>query len=330
MSGVKSANVSPPSARRTAGGGGPADDALSHLLHDLRISGVDYGHQQLSEPWAIAFPKSAAARLHCIVEGGAWLAVEGEPPRALSRGDVVFLPRGLAHVLHGTAGRPTPHIAEWSSDQAGGEGFSSSASEPPDAVIVSCGVAFNEPCLHPLLALMPEVLTVPGAHCDPVIKSLLTAMADEILVPKIGGATVLGRLADVVMTRVIRAWVETDQAQSQGWLTALRDPKLGRALGAMHRDLARAWTTADLARTAGLSRSVFAERFTTVMGQSPGRYLAALRIQTASRMLKEKRLGAAVIAQRLGYRSTPSFSRAVKRHLGRSPGELRRGAPTQD
>ncbi len=306
--------------------GGPAEDALSRLLHDLRITGVSYGYGRLSAPWGIEFPDEDAARLHCVIEGEAWLSVDGEPPRKLGAGDVAFLARGTTHALRGAQGGPVTCVHDLETETVGDRVYTLQPCLRPDAVIASCSVTFHEPCLHPLLELMPTVLTTSGAQADPTLTVLLEAMSDEIIAPKIGGATVLARLADVVVTRIIRSWVNSDEAQTQGWLSVLRDPRIGRALSAMHRAPGQAWTLIELAEISGLSRSVFAERFATTMGQPPARYLVRLRMLLASRLLKEQRLGISVVAHRLGYLSVPAFSRAIKRHLGQSPGDLRRGS----
>lgn len=304
--------------------GEPAEDALSGLLHDLRITGVSYGYGRLAAPWGISFPEEEAARLHCVLEGEAWLAIKDQPTRRLLNGDVAFLPRGEGHFLRGAENGPTTCIHDPKTHGIGEMPYSIKPCTRPDAVIASCSVTFQEPCLHPLLALMPTVVTA-TCDTDPTLRVLLAALAEEIVTPKIGGATVLARLADVVVTRVIRAWVHSGKAEPQSWLAVLREPQIGRALSAMHRDPGRPWSLPELARIAGLSRSVFAERFSTTMGAPPARYLVRLRMLLASRLLKEQGLGISLVARRLGYQSVPAFSRSVKRHLGRSPGELRRG-----
>lgn len=305
---------------------GVSDDALSLLLGDLRIIGTAYGHGRLAAPWGISFPHEGAARLHVVLEGQAWLTLDGEAPQRLARGDAVFLPRGGKHLLTSAPDGKATCVSqlEMTSVAERVYCFDDCDCDRAETVLACCSVTFNEPCLHPLLAMMPPAPTVSGARCDRTLTTLLEAMAEEILAPKIGGATVLTRLADVVVTRLIRSWVEAQSAQGEPWLAALRDPRLGRALAAMHRDPARDWTIAELAKTAGVSRSIFAERFAQTTGYPPARYLARLRMGLASRMLKEKRMSIGAVAQRLGYQSTPAFSRALKRHLGRSPGALRR------
>jgi transcriptional regulator GlxA family with amidase domain len=175
--------------------------------------------------------------------------------------------------------------------------------------------------------MMPEVLHVPGGgRDDAALAVLLDTMATEVREQRMGAATVMARLADIVVTRVVRAWVETQAGSATGWLAAIRDPQIGVALAAFHKTPERAWDVAALAAAAHLSRSQFSERFTASLGVAPAHYVATWRMHLATRWLASERLSVREVASRLGYDSEPSFSRAFKRIVGRPPGELRRGA----
>jgi len=108
------------------------------------------------------------------------------------------------------------------------------------------------------------------------------------------------------------------------WLAGLRDPFVGRALAALHRSPARAWTIESLARDAGLSRSAMAERFTQFVGRPPMHYLTNWRMQLAANHLLSGMDSIAVIANRVGYESEAAFSRAFKKLVGAPPSEWRR------
>jgi AraC-like DNA-binding protein len=131
------------------------------------------------------------------------------------------------------------------------------------------------------------------------------------------------RLADIVITRVIRAWAESQAEGTRGWLGAIKDPQIGIALAAIHRDPGRAWSVESLADVSKVSRSVFAERFNAVVGMPPARYLARWRVHVASGWLRSDRVTVAEAADRLGYDSEAAFSRAFKRISGVAPSTLR-------
>jgi transcriptional regulator GlxA family with amidase domain len=106
---------------------------------------------------------------------------------------------------------------------------------------------------------------------------------------------------------------------------AMRDPRLSLSLLALHRDPGRDWTVEALAAESNTSRSVFADRFQSVIGTAPLRYVTELRMQLASQWLSQQSLSIEVVAERLGYASQAAFSRAYKRVMGQSPGVTRRG-----
>jgi len=300
-------------------------DALSEILQDLRPTGVAYGHCRFRRPWGFAISAEPVARLRVVIAGECWLRLPGREPLRLAPGDAAFLPDGVAHVIADAPSGPTRPLAELPTETIGEHAFRMTvAGDGDETLMACCSVRFDQPALHPLLALMAPVIVVRCAACgDPTLRALFDAMADEVMASRIGGATILARLADVVIARLIRGWAEEESAPT-GWLAALRDKRVGRALAAIHREPGRAWPLDELAARAGLSRSVFCERFATLVGVAPGRYLARWRMRLASQWLQRERLSIAEAAARLGYGSEAAFSRAFKRVVGAAPSELRR------
>jgi AraC-like DNA-binding protein len=128
-----------------------------------------------------------------------------------------------------------------------------------------------------------------------------------------------------MFVEVLRRYIETLPPEQRGWLAGLRDDAIGRALGLLHGDPAHAWTLDELAAGVAMSRSVFADRFTTLVGQPPMQYLAHWRMQLAASRLAAGSAKIAAIAEQVGYESEEAFSRAFKRLMGVSPGAWRRG-----
>jgi AraC-like DNA-binding protein len=141
--------------------------------------------------------------------------------------------------------------------------------------------------------------------------------------PRMGGQCVLGRLSELMFVDVVRHYLETLPADRMGWLAGLRDPFVGRALAALHRNPATAWTIESVARNVGLSRSALAERFTQFVGQPPMHYLMNWRMQLAANHLRSGIESVAVVANLVGYESEAAFSRAFKKAVGVPPSQWR-------
>jgi len=135
----------------------------------------------------------------------------------------------------------------------------------------------------------------------------------------------MAKLSEILLVEAIRRYAETLSDDQTGWLAALRDPFLARAVARLHADIAAAWTVDALARRVGLSRSALAERFTRVLGMPPMQYLAKWRMHVAAHELRASGKSIAQIAELVGYDSEASFTRAFKRALGVPPAAWRRG-----
>jgi AraC-like DNA-binding protein len=301
-------------------------DALSEVLHDFRLTGVSYGRCQLRHPWGISFPEQALLRIHVVCRGQPWLFTEATGWQLLQEGDVVLLPQGVAHRLASAPEIPcTPVDANAVAHYGGNVCDLVQPGEGAGATLFCGTMALDAHALHPLIALMPPVLrSCDVLRQDPMMLPLVEAMAVEAETARVGGGTVLSRMADLLATHVIRAWVDCCETRAQGWLAAIRDPRISQALAAIHRDPGRNWTLAGLALVAGQSRSVFAERFSALMGEGPAHYVARWRMKLAHERLRQPNATVATVAADLGYESEASFSRAFKRVTGRAPGSVRR------
>lgn len=302
-----------------------ASDPLSEVLRDLSIAGVGYARCELTAPWGLEFPAEDVVRFHLVVDGPCFLRV-GREWTELAVGDVVLLPHGAGHALADRKRGKTTLIDRLEPTEVSERSFRlDTGGGGGRTLLACCTVEIGSPAIHPVLSLMPPLLHVKnGSGTDDVLPILLGAMSAEVTEERIGAATVLARLADVVIARVIRAWIEARKGDTSGWLAAIRDPKMGRAIAAIHREPGAPWSVESLAEVARSSRSAFSERFTAVVGMSPGRYVTKWRMHVASSWLREQKLTVAETASRLGYDSEASFSRAFKRDVGVPPSALRR------
>jgi len=176
-----------------------------------------------------------------------------------------------------------------------------------------------------LLSALPPLVRIDAADLPPgnLLQPLLQLMADEARHLRTGGEAVITRLADILVIRAIRHWLQHDATAQTGWLGALKDKRIGGALALIHRDPARGWTVASLAPASNMSRSAFAQRFTALVGVPVLEYLTVWRMNLLHTWLAQG-LSMAEVAGRTGYQSEAAFARAFKRVRGTAPGRLRR------
>lgn len=307
-------------------------DPLGEALHFLRLSGTFYCRSELSAPWALALPpRKECLSFHVVTSGHCWLELEGAEPRLLRPGDLALVPHGEGHRLSSAPGTPAPRIDELQHEHVSDRYAILRHGGGGAATGLVCGaVRFDHPAANDLVRLLPEMIHVEassalhGAMSD-WMQSTLRLMAVEARELRPGGETVITRLADILVIQAIRSWIEQDREAQSGWLGALRDAQIGRAIALIQRDPARAWTVAALAHEVGMSRSAFAARFTELVGDPAMQYVARWRMYVALTWLKDGDVGIADLAERVGYRSQAAFSRAFKRFIGVSPGAIRRG-----
>jgi AraC-like DNA-binding protein len=297
------------------------EDPLTDMLRGLRLDGVDYGRCELREPWAIHFPAQEAARFHFVGQRACWFLSPSKDWKELAPGDAVLLPRGADHVLASAKNvRPVP-LNHYSIEDVSGNYFNVEGGGEGAKTLLFCGsMKFNVDGGHPLLRMMPELMTACAlAEIEPDIPPLLDAMTREVTGNRIGSGGIVARLADVLAARIVRAWVERGCGDSSGWLAAVRNPEIGRVLAAIHLKPEEDWNVESLAKLMGASRSGFAERFARLVGETPARYVAEVRMRQAQQWLAQDRLRISVVARKLGYESEASFSRAFKRVIGVAP-----------
>ncbi|MCM5682366.1 AraC family transcriptional regulator [Schlegelella sp. S2-27] len=318
---------------RPRGGPPGVPDTLTEILLGLRLDGVEYGRCLLRRPWAVAFPAQRAARFHFVASGGSWLRTASTEWVRLNPGDAVLLPRGSFHVIASSPDAPAVDIDSLARVAVSENIYlvrgdtepavEAAGATPPD--VMFCGaMRFNLDPLHPLMTMMPDVMRAGDlAQRDPTVPALLEAMEREVELDRIGACGILARLADVLAATIIRAWVECACSDATGWIAAVRCPKVGKVLAAIHAEPERDWSVPVLAELMGASRSSFAEAFTRTVGESPAKYVAKVKMFQARRWIAQDGMRIAVAAHRLGYDSEASFSRAFKRVIGHPPSVAR-------
>lgn len=320
-------------------------DVLSDVLRVIRLSGAVFFTADLATPWCVRSEESTQlARVliptaecliffHIVTEGTCWIELGDREPVALDAGDVVVFPRGDTHVMRSEGSvapvslakvLPPPPYTDPLRLELGGDG--------PHVHLV-CGYLHCERRFLPLFGALPPMLVVRrrgedegrgSAPSSVWLKTTVRYLTSEATSRHPGNGAMLTRLTELMFVEVLRRHMEELPDDQTGWLAALRDPQVGTALERIHDDPARPWEVEELARTAGMSRSSFAERFAELVGQSPIRYVTEWRMQIARRLLAGERMSVAEVAGQVGYESEYAFNRAFKREVGEPPAAWRR------
>jgi AraC-like DNA-binding protein len=261
-----------------------------------------------------------------VTSGHCWVEIEGQTPLFMPEGSLVLIPRGMRHKLRGNPGDRTTRLEDIPIERIGDrfEHMRFGGGGRPTTVTYY-GVRFDPYLADRLIRILPDMMQL-RTHVDDGswLHSTINFIAREARQRLPGSETVITRLADILVIQAIRSWIESVREEEQGWIAALHDPHIGKAMSLMHRMPERDWRVASLAREVGMSRSGFSARFTALAGESVLRYLTGLRMQLAHRELRETSDRLARIAERVGYRSEPAFNRAFKRVFGMPPGALRK------
>jgi AraC-like DNA-binding protein len=306
-----------------------SSDPFSDILEFTRAESLVTGGFNAGGRWAIGFPAPDKIKFGAVVRGRCWVRIEGESEAAIMEaGDVGLLSARRSFVLSsdletaaveamdlfGRARSNSVHLGE-------GDDFSYLGGH------VLLDVASRElladalpPWIH-IRAVSPEAAA---------FRLLLDQLVQERSSNMPGSKLASEQLAQLLFIQILRAHMATSKTLPNGWLRGLGDSRIGPALCSMHRDPARSWGLAELAKTAAMSRTTFAVRFKEVVGVAPLAYLASWRMRLAERALRDEDIPVTELAHSLGYTSESAFSNAFKRMIGAAPNHYRYVARSSD
>lgn len=303
-------------------------DLLSDILDSLALQGQFYFRTCFNSPWSVGVPNYAAAiRFHYAVQGECYVRAGDNEAVHLRQGDLVLIPAGAPHAISDTPER-RPVALETVLADAGysgsgtliiGQGCERAATQ------LMCGhFTFAEGSNHPLLRSLPPMIHLSASARSETfwLDEALRLMSRQMAEPSPGSLAVVRRMSEIIFIETVRA-CSSQSPQLAGLIEALSDPKIARAIEAMHRDVAMHWTVDALAGEAAMSRSRFAARFQELVGCGPLTYLAEWRLQKACALLREGRLSVQQIAGRIGYQSPAAFTRAFANMFGETPSGFR-------
>jgi len=265
---------------------------------------------------------------HIVAAGACWLEVHGVGGGIpLATGDFVVLPQEHEHVLRDQPTSPAMGLLDLiKASPPSSNGEIDFWGIGPTTRLVCGAMRFENARTNPLAAALPPLIHVKGRDQGvmPWLRLTIEHVIEELDSNRPGVEAVVGRLADILFIGAVRSYLEESLASAEiGWLAAVRDRQIGRAIALLHHDPARPWTVEMLADQVALSRSALASKFNQMVGEPPLHYLTRVRLDAAARRLRGTNDKLIVVAAAAGYDSAAAFTRAFERHVGVSPGEYR-------
>jgi AraC-like DNA-binding protein len=300
-------------------------DVLSEVLTTLELSTRLWFRAELSSPFSVAVPPEAGrVRFHVAAEGPCTISVGDLAPLEFGPGDLVMVPHGLPHVLSDSPDRPPSTLSSViEASRFDGVGPLVHGGGGARTVVVCGQFSFGTGVLHPFLESLPPLMHVRADDATRYdwIEQVLRHIERESRIRPTGHLEVVRRLSEILLIEVLRGHAGESGIDA---LSALVDPQLGRVLEAVHAEPEADWSLDALARIAGLSRTLFVERFRERMGVPPMRYLTQWRLQKARSLLSRAGSSVAEVSREVGYSSDSAFNRAFRGQFGATPGAFLR------
>lgn len=296
-------------------------DVLSHLFSTFRIQANVFHNGQYCGSWQIDTSGSHKASFHVVTHGQCeFLSHNGTRHEAtLTTGDLVIFPRDSEHRVSSSIHVTTELNASES------KSFSDGLQE--DGTGLVCGfLEFEHRANNFLFDLLPDYMVVKShqAPWEKNLRQILEVLITESISERSGVQATLNRLSEILFMLLIREQIQ-DESRSSGFAAALRDTRIQKVLEAIHNSPAEEWSVESLASIASMSRSAFAARFKSLLNETPLSYIKRWRMQSAYRWFRDDKITIAEAADRCGYLTEAAFSKAFKRELGISPGQVRAG-----
>ena len=300
-------------------------DVFGDILNMIRLSGTVYFRLSFGPGWAMEIQPSPDKMFYIVESGDCWLKGDfSGSPIPLTEGDILTFPQGDYHLLSGTPdpGCPRSHAEILEAYQTGKQFCQD---EEKCTTLVWGHIKFHKNILHPFLRHLPPLIHIRSAERSDVdwLRSITNKIIQESQSPQPGSDVLIDRLAEVLHLYMLRTFM-LEQAPPDSYWKVFRDAQIYQVLQHIHSSLATSWTLESLAREVGLSRTLLATRFKEKVGMTPMRYITLWRMQKALDLLETTTLSTYDVAQRVGYRSEETLTRAFQRQFNTTPSRARR------
>lgn len=309
-------------------GSGPLNNSslnfnvLDDVLDTLRFRGSIFFHSSLAAPWGMSLSAHSPPRFHIALEGGFYVGA-GQDQLTVDAMDIVMLSEGREHWIADQPGRKlVPSSLAGDACGLGRPLFQQGAITNR----LMCGlVEYDNASLHPIIDLLPPIFQISGIHAADSIWLTVQQIDTEIVRSQSRKNLVIDRLTEVLCIQLMHKYI-SENHYLEGFLSALKDPRLIRVLQLIHQHVEHHWTLDTLGAAAGMSRATLQRRFKDVVGQSPMSYLGQWRMSKAYQLLKYSNASLDNIADLVGFADARTLRIAFQREYQLTPSELRKSS----
>ena len=300
---------------------GPAFDVLGDILETLRFRGSVFFRSDLAAPWGMSLSATGIPRFHIVLSGECFVGSDTHDAVKAEGADIIMLPNGTSHWIADQPGRKLVSSAR------AGEACELGSPLFQKGRITNrliCGlVNFDQGASHPILDALPDMMHFSMLESAGPIWSVVKLIDAEMQGSRNRNSRIADRLTEVLFLQLLNHYVRENK-EASGFLAALRDRRVYRALALIHKEPEFNWTLASLGERVGMSRATLVRHFQDIVGTAPMAYIADWRIMKAHSLIKYSTTSLEHVAEATGFTSARTLSRAFQRQYGCTPSKLRR------
>lgn len=300
-------------------------DVLSSMFSLVRLSSTIYFRSDFSAPWGMQASDGDFAQFHMVAAGKALITFEDGKEIKLNAGDMILLPHGTAHIISDQSrSRVIDGAQVVGAVQKGDSPFTIGS----DTATLICGhFQFDKDLEHPFIKSLPRAIYISDLEHREAswFESVYNLIMNESQNGLAGSSVIMTRLAEIMLMHILRVYIRREQ-DNNPFYAAINDIQLSQSLSQIHNSPECQWSLVSLAKEAGMSRTLFATKFKSMVGTTPMEYLAQWRILKAKELLVKTHKPISLVAEQVGYSSEVSFNRAFKRLVNTTPLVFRKSA----
>ncbi len=295
---------------------------LDKLLSNLAVHVEPFALCMVSAGQKLPLPGPPVVMLHSVHKGNGVVRGPQGTVIPIAPSWLVVVPQGVPHSLESRAKESRGRKADAPPECIPSIRRIVVGSDRKADLVFACGtVRVRYGDSMNLFTHLREIVAVDFSDV-PAVTSAFQGILAEQSNPGPGSEAMTTALMSQCLVHLLRHLVKGDDCPLP-WLPALDDPRLARAIDRILQDPAQDHTVESLAVAASMSRSAFAERFSSAFGKSPMSLVHNVRMQRAAQLLRQGMLSTDEVADHVGFSSRSHFSHAFKKHSGVSPAKFR-------